>query len=559
MTTASHIPYPAPEIPLDIEHNPFWVLGITPRDSSQRIVEVANEKSVTLDSDLCAKARATLTNPRNRIAAELAWLPGLSPSNAKGALSLLRLAPAMIFDREGDPPLTQANLLASAFSLLDTDLSAPDWARWICRLGTTASAIRTDDVLRLINEDRIAANIPQIGSSGAIESEIANRKQFFKDTIIRTLDRLPSHKLVEIVTLAVDQATNEGANHAPSLIDDLVDSYELEVTKFLRQEADNIIKVITHARIAAKERSSALPDILKRLDELTRNWDRLAQPIQVSMKGRGMDHDTSRELAGEIRSLCVDLVNDYGLLDEANQLLLSLKEVFAELPEVMHRLTDDTKALDNLFEQRSQSAVDEEQWKASIVFNTQIGAVFKDELSLSHEGIRWKNQSYPLETITRVRWGATRHSVNGIPTGTTYYVWFGDNRRLACVETRKQEVFQEFTSKLWDAVCFRLLIELIASLANGDRIRFSDAVVHDEGIELSRHGLFGANGRVALSWGDVHIWNQDGCFYLGSKDDKKAYVALSYQEIDNVHVLEGAIRAFFKKGGPRISSAMVPD
>lgn len=56
--------------------------------------------------------------------------------------------------------------------------------------------------------------------------------------------------------------------------------------------------------------------------------------------------------------------------------------------------------------------------------------------------------SFPLEQITRVRWGAVKYSVNGIPTGTDYTICFGDNYRLANVATKRQDIFENFIDKL---------------------------------------------------------------------------------------------------------------
>ncbi len=47
------------------------------------------------------------------------------------------------------------------------------------------------------------------------------------------------------------------------------------------------------------------------------------------------------------------------------------------------------------------------------------------------------------------------------------------------------------------------------------------------------------------------MWSADGSFYIGSKDDKKTYVGLSYIHSANTHVLEQAIRMAFKKPGMR--------
>jgi hypothetical protein len=76
-------------------------------------------------------------------------------------------------------------------------------------------------------------------------------------------------------------------------------------------------------------------------------------------------------------------------------------------------------------------------------------------------------------------------------------------------------------------------------------------VVRDDGITLTKHKFLGANEPVHCSWHQVQIWNADGAFYIGAKDDKKTYAGLSYIHVPNVHVLEQAIRMAFKKLGMR--------
>ncbi|WP_293194226.1 hypothetical protein [Ottowia sp.] len=46
-----------------LHQSAFAVLGATARDDRRRIVELAEEKSLELDHDICQKARSDLTNP----------------------------------------------------------------------------------------------------------------------------------------------------------------------------------------------------------------------------------------------------------------------------------------------------------------------------------------------------------------------------------------------------------------------------------------------------------------------------------------------------------------
>jgi hypothetical protein len=97
----------ASQLELPVLGNPFHHLGVSPRDGRHRIVEAAEEKSLSLDIDVCSKAKTDLTNPRNRLAAETAWLPGISPRRAQQLIETLIQNPYAVFDAEGLPQLQE--------------------------------------------------------------------------------------------------------------------------------------------------------------------------------------------------------------------------------------------------------------------------------------------------------------------------------------------------------------------------------------------------------------------------------------------------------------------
>ena len=76
-------------IGMDLLHNPFYILNATQRDSWHRIIELAEEKNLLSDTDSGITARTELTNPRKRIAAEVAWLSGVEPERIYDILLLL--------------------------------------------------------------------------------------------------------------------------------------------------------------------------------------------------------------------------------------------------------------------------------------------------------------------------------------------------------------------------------------------------------------------------------------------------------------------------------------
>ena len=166
---------------------------------------------------------------------------------------------------------------------------------------------------------------------------------------------------------------------------------------------------------------------------------------------------------------------------------------------------------------------------------------------MNGEGSRWD-----LDSITRIRWGGTRHSLNGIPTGTTYSIIFD----YASIELKDEIIYNNFIDRLWRAVGVRLLTEYLEGLREEKKYRFGSAVISDHGMELERKRLFSSNEQVFCRWSELVIWNGAGVFCIGKKEDRKLKTSFSYQDEDNIHVLEAAIRMFWKRGGNRLSNLL---
>ena len=540
-----------------LHQSPFAILGVTTRDDRRRIVELAEEKSLELDHEVCQKARSDLTNPRNRLSVEMAWLPGVSPRKASQLFDSLVRNPMAIREESGLPTLAHLNLLAAAFEAVDGEHDADDLAEFIMETAYLAEELSPEDVLRDLNEDRAVSGFPEVRALDQIEAELNERKRYYRIAIKDALDRLPPMTLIQVMTEAVDGVTSGGEDHAPGLVDDLVDSYEVETQGILQKEAENVHKLIKVAREHADSGEAAVKPYVDKLDVVARNWDKIAQPIQLSSKARGIDHEASRALAYEIRSLAIDLFNKHDMLAQSQRLTGLIQELFSEVPEIADRVEEDADALADIFQQRQQAVARKDEWAREITYRAEIGVMFKDTLSISPQGVSWKGQNFPLDSITRVRWGGVSHSVNGIPTGTTYTIAFGNRNSEAVVELKKQEIYSTFIDKLWRAVCVRLLTEMLEALKEGRDLHFGDALLHDDGITLVKRKFLGSNEKVRCSWGQVHVWSADGSFCIGAKDDKKVNAGISYIHGANTHVLEQAIRMGFKKPGMRRLSELL--
>lgn len=548
---------------MDLIENPFYILGTSPGDDRLKIMDLAEEKSLLGDSSVCDNARSDLTNPGRRLVAEIAWMPGISPRRASQATSLLNENPLKLHTfSQNMNPITKANILAAGLLRLGNNLSVEKFSEWVLELALTFEEMDPEDILTMINEERNVAGFPEVTNLSLVEAELANRRQHFRKNIKLALDKLPSTDLVKVLTLIVETATDNGDISGPILIDDIVDSYEVEAQPFLEKERENIEKLINQIKCAAE---SMQPDevgiLIHKLEVVVKNWDIVAQPIQVSNKSRGHDHNESIQVAALIRSLAIHLYNDYGKLELSQKLTSLIKSVFAEVVDVAERASEDESALEEIAENQRiinlENKKREYEWRQKISYETELGVFFKDRLKISPEGIEWKGKVWDLESITRIRWGATQNSINGIPTGTNYYIFFGDDNIGETIDTRKETVFKEFIDRLWKAVGVRIFTEFLEGLRDGKRFKFDSAIVEDRGIYLEKkRNIFSSGNLVFCRWNELKTWNASGNFYIEKKDDDKVSVVLSYQDDDNTHILEAAIRAFWKRPGEKLSSLL---
>ncbi|WP_051974653.1 hypothetical protein [Cupriavidus necator] len=341
---------------IDILRSPFAVLGATTRDNRKTIIELADKASLSLDYDLCQKARADLTNPRIRLNAEIGWLPSVSPHMMVALIDAVRSDPMSLIDRRDLPALAHCNVLTAAFEAVDERL---DWERLVDLIEQMAYLVDGLDapaILRQINEDRALSMFPEVRGVDQVEEELVDRKRHYRKVIQDTLNRLSTEDRINVMTFVVEGTTMYGKAHAPQLVDDLVDSYAVETQDFLQKEAANIEKLTSAAREKADAPEAVLASIVGALDNVVRNWCKFARPLLVSLTSRGRDHDSSARVANSVRSLAIDLFNDHDRLEQACQLTLLLKEMFECLPEFLERVKADEAVLKNIAEKRAAQA-----------------------------------------------------------------------------------------------------------------------------------------------------------------------------------------------------------
>ncbi len=326
----------------------FGLLGATTRDKKQRILALEEEQSLSLDPEQCAKARQDLTSPRNRLACELEWFPGLSPKRAMDYCELIDQDLSTYFKLAGsEKGLIRANLVAAGLELLSADNTANVWAQQILALVKATEDFDAEAFMAVSNEDRKLAEFPPIQSLEAVEDELTTRVRLLRDVIRASLDRMGTAQMLEVVFKVVDVATGSGEHRAPELLDELIDAYGLDARSFLETEAENVNKLVEASKAACME-PAALKPLLDKLEKVVANWTQVAKPIQMSMKSRGLVHDLSSRVGYAIRGVVLELVRETDDIDSAQRITAMLGKFFSQFPELADRASEDAGQLDDM-------------------------------------------------------------------------------------------------------------------------------------------------------------------------------------------------------------------
>lgn len=396
---------------MDILSNPFYYLGATPRDSRRRIQELADEKSLSHDPNKCGEAQSILTNPRKRLAAEVAWLPGCKPSRINELITTLKSTPGNTTFVNGLPTITQTNLLSAA--LIRGSNTASELVDKILDIAMAFESIDVVTVQTVINEERIVAGFPEIQDTSLIHFELNERRQYYIKAIKQSLNRISVDQRVYVITQCVQKATKNGNKLGPVLVSDLIDMYELVIQPILNQKEEQItltVQEIYNSVYSAKDDSSIIHTLVNKLIECAREWDRYAQPIQISTKSQGLDHQCSNRIAAMIRKLTVDVYNNRSDIVIARKLNNLIIEVFAEvvvIAEAAARYEEELKKIANQAAQKAKIESIRKNCESAIVNATNspkdcdtiiqdlIDIVIPMVISLENE----KNQIYPINDV----------------------------------------------------------------------------------------------------------------------------------------------------------------
>ena len=240
----------------------------------------------------------------------------------------------------------------------------------------------------------------------------------------------------------------------------------------MANENANVEALIARIRAEAVSAKANVAVSVQHLCAALASWTKITGPMQLVNRAKGVDHAPSRDIAVDARNLAIDLWNHHSLAYESGLLLRCLRKEFGLLAEVSEKLDEDAKALEGITAERAKAEKEQQDFENSFALTINFGTLMKEQLQISTATVIWKGRTFPMDKISRLRWGGVRHSVNGIPTGTTYHIHFGTPSDNAVIDVKDTQIYADIVDRLWRGAGVRMVMEWAAKLKNGGCLNF---------------------------------------------------------------------------------------
>lgn len=529
---------------MTIKENPFYVLGATPRDSRQKIQELVEEKELELDTSICSEAKMVLVNPRKRLSAEISWFPGVSIRQIN---TIVKSIEKDTIDPENIGKLSSVagfNAML-AYLLSGVKLTPKQLENAIFDLAKDYDDIKSEQVMKIINEDRSISGFPEVTELSQINEEILALKDNAIHEIQKLVAPLSFERMNKLMLNLVERALKE---ETPcKLLDDIIDKvYVLEVQKNIDNIRSNITKgiedikkALSHGASKAKLKSMVEPF----LEELEK-FDDIMQPIQLSTQKRGLEHNLTKEVAYEVRSLSIALGNK-GHLELDEMITAKMNKLFVEVGSIEELTSRDLRDITKI----SQQKKDEEK-EMECSFKHTDGWGNEQTLSISaKKGISYGDKTFKLDEITRIRYGAKLDSGE-----VCTLVGFGNDEeevQIKWLEASRYSIdypYNKFIKCLWTAVGGKILDAMLNHLAQGKSLY---GVVFDNKVRLEKRTYYGdgysAGDEKFFKWSDIGVDSSinELTIYSHSEPSYKKEFTLSVDE--NAVVLAILLKVFLRE------------
>lgn len=312
--------------------SPFVQLDVSMRATRAEIIK-AQQKAV-LDGDIeerdLDRMLATLTAPRDRLRAEVAFLPGKTPAQARSIIAKLK-GPDDGSDC-GDG-WDGVNVIAHLIG------NGGDIGRSLALL-QKGDADHAPAVTADINAARQVSgfgNVTEAAVRDAINTQLAEYADVLAERLaVNESGRSLAATIVEVCIGEISSRVMLAA---------FVQAYSRRTAPLLRSLTEQIEAQAEALRSTAKQSDANI------LAASICTWDAVRQPVQNWDEAHGIDEPETKQLGDMIRDLCISLANERGAYNAALIVSRALHDAFGELVGMRDVFAKDIDTLEELAEE----------------------------------------------------------------------------------------------------------------------------------------------------------------------------------------------------------------
>ena len=339
---------------MSLNQNPFFILKLSCAASRREIMAAVEEMGFVLDSSVCLTAQNELINPAKRLASELDWFAELDEEQLQSIIEKIENGEEI--DTDAMASLSKLNATVHNFSV-STEQDIYELGFAILDIDEQYNHLDIKQIATAITECRSKAKIAP-ATENDVAAGINNKRDNIRQVISERLSDVDQESYVELITMLAEKLVSNDYEDG-IVLSDVIDQYEVRMQSQIEESTANVQQEI--ASIQEMANNDAIDQRINSLIHQVKEWDKLAQPLQLKSQACGLPHEISEHLGIQLRKLAVFLHNEKGKTKEALSLVEAMKDVFAELGGLSDLFESDSDALNDLLrgEQDAKVIVDE--------------------------------------------------------------------------------------------------------------------------------------------------------------------------------------------------------
>ena len=259
---------------MKLNENPFFILGVSIRDSKQVIDEKADDRCFDEPEreEIFEKAKGILLNPQQRLQAELGWFPDVQPQEEQRLLSAAVSQQAVF--------MASVNKLAAMNQKLIGLLGKPRLANEIVFLDTAYREMDMAQLLAWVNKSRSVSGFPAVQGVEPIEAVWHEVRNNIREQLQEAVDNMAASQYTQ-TALEVAQAVLRKKGKYGGIIQDFMDGYRLSVEQQLEDLKKHTMQLLD--QVLANPSRSNVQAACEAMDK----GGRLARPLAVMSVAEG--------------------------------------------------------------------------------------------------------------------------------------------------------------------------------------------------------------------------------------------------------------------------------